>query len=114
MSRSVGRAVSHESAVAHVTGAAKYVDDLAGDLARVVHAWPVAAQHVHARVLAIEGAEALACPGVLALLTAADVPGENDIGPARHDEPLFPDEVSFHGQPIAWVLAETEEQARAA
>ena len=114
MSRSVGRAQSHESAVGHVTGAAKYVDDLAGDLARVAHAWPVAAQHVHARVAAIESAEALACPGVLALLTAADVPGENDTGPARHDEPLFPDEVCFHGQPIAWVLAETEEQARAA
>ncbi len=112
--RSVGRALSHESAVEHVTGAAKYVDDLVGDLARVAHAWPVAAQHVHARVAAIEGAEALACPGVLALLTAADVTGENDTGPARHDEPLFPDEVSFHGQPIAWVLAETEEQARIA
>jgi xanthine dehydrogenase large subunit len=51
---------------------------------------------------------------VLALLTAADVPGENDTGPARHDEPLFPAEVCFHGQPIAWVLAETEEQARIA
>jgi xanthine dehydrogenase large subunit len=69
---------------------------------------------VHARVVAIEGAGALACPGVLAMLTAADVPGENDTGPARHDEPLFPEEVCFHGQPIAWVLAETEEQARAA
>jgi len=114
VSRAVGRALSHESAAEHVTGAAKYVDDLAGDLARVVHAWPVAAQHVHARVVAIEGAQALACPGVLALLTAADVPGENDTGPARHDEPLFPAEVCFHGQPVAWVLAETEEQARAA
>jgi xanthine dehydrogenase large subunit len=112
--RSVGRALSHESAADHVTGAAKYVDDLVGDLARVAHAWPVAAQHVHARVVAIEGAGALACPGVLAMLTAADVPGENDTGPARHDEPLFPEEVCFHGQPIAWVLAETEEQARAA
>ncbi len=114
MSRSVGRALSHESAVGHVTGAAKYVDDLFGNLARVAHAWPVAAQHVHARVVAIDGAAALACAGVLGLLTAADVPGENDTGPARHDEPLFPDQVCFHGQPIAWVLAETEEQARAA
>ena len=114
VSRAVGRALSHESAGEHVTGGAKYVDDLVGDHARLVHAWPVAAQHVHARLVAIEGAEALACPGVLALLTAADVPGENDTGPARHDEPLFPSEVCFHGQPIAWVLAETEEQARIA
>jgi len=43
VSRAVGRALSHESAAEHVTGAAKYVDDLVGDLARVVHAWPVAA-----------------------------------------------------------------------
>ena len=46
-------------------------------------------------------------PGVLAVLTAEDVPGENDIGPARHDEPLFPSEVCFHGQAVAWVIAET-------
>jgi xanthine dehydrogenase large subunit len=114
MSRSVGRAVSHESAVGHVTGSAKYVDDLHGDLARVVHAWPVVAPHVRARVVEIDAAAAHAHDGVLAVLTAADVTGENDTGPARHDEPLFPGEVSFHGQPIAWVLADSEEQARVA
>jgi xanthine dehydrogenase large subunit len=48
------------------------------------------------------------------VLTADDVPGENDTGPARHDEPLFPSEVAFHGQPVAWVIAETEEVARRA
>ena len=118
MGGAVGRAMSHESAAGHVTGGAKYVDDLPGELGRVAHAWPIAAPHAHARVraesLVSAGAQALAYPGVLALLTAADVPGENDTGPARHDEPLFPGEVCFHGQPVAWVIAETEEQARAA
>ena len=42
------------------------------------------------------------------------MPGENDTGPARHDEPLFPSEVCFAGQAVAWVIAETEEEARAA
>jgi xanthine dehydrogenase large subunit len=108
----VGRSVSHESAEGHVTGQAKYVDDLWPSLPRLAHAWPVAALHARARVVAIDVARALGHPGVLRVLRAADVPGDNDVGPARHDEPLFPSEVSFHGQPVAWVLAETEEAAR--
>src|SRR5690606_30372241 len=66
----------------------------------------------HARVLSIETDRACGMPGVLAVFTAADVPGENDVGPARRDEPLFPTEVCFHGQAVAWVAGETEEAAR--
>jgi xanthine dehydrogenase large subunit len=110
----VGQPHSHESARGHVTGAAKYVDDLAMTMGECAHAWPVTAPHMHARVMRIDGSSALKLPGVLALLTAADVTGENDVGPARHDEPLFPSEVCFHGQPVAWVIAETEARARRA
>jgi len=46
------------------------------------------------------------------VLTAADVPGEGDSGSNRHDEPLFPREVMFHQQPVAWVLATTLEAAK--
>ncbi len=112
--RQVGLARSHESARGHVTGSARYVDDLWMQLQGTVHLWPVTVPHAHARVLALDPAPALAQPGVLAVLTASDVTGENDTGPARHDEPLFPAEVCFHGQPVAWVAAETEEQARLA
>jgi xanthine dehydrogenase large subunit len=108
----VGRAVSHESAEEHVTGRAKYVDDLWPAMANVAHAWPVTAPHARARVLSIDAAPALALPGVLCVLTAADVAGENDTGPARHDEPLFPSEACFHGHPIAWVVADSEDAAR--
>jgi xanthine dehydrogenase large subunit len=114
MTRQVGRAHSHESARAHVTGAARYVDDLWPDLARVAHAWPVCAPHAHARLHALDASAALQRPGVLCVLGAADVPGENDVGPARHDEPLFPDEVCFYGQPVAWVIAQSEEAAQLA
>jgi xanthine dehydrogenase large subunit len=110
----IGRAISHESAEAHVTGRAMYVDDLVPHTARVAHAWPVMSPHAHARVVTIDGDAARAVPGFLALLTASDVTGENDTGPARRDEPLFPSEVSFHGQPVAWVIGETEEEARLA
>jgi xanthine dehydrogenase large subunit len=51
-------------------------------------------------------------PGVATVLTGADVPGEGDTGPSRHDEPLFPAEVMYHQQPVAWVLGETLESAR--
>jgi xanthine dehydrogenase large subunit len=112
MTRAVGKALSHESSRGHVTGGAKYVDDLGPSLANLVHAWPVIAPHAHAKLLAIDSAAALRQPGVLTLLTAADVPGVNDTGPSRRDEPLFPQEVVFHGQAVAWVLAESEEQAR--
>src|SRR5687767_9998506 len=112
MSTQVGRPVPHESAQGHVTGGARYVDDLCASMGRLVHAWPVMAPHAHARVLAIDTRQALALPGVCAVLGAHDVPGENDTGPVRHDEPLFPELVQFHGQPVAWVLGESEEQAR--
>ena len=50
--------------------------------------------------------------GVMTVLTQADVPGEGDSGANRHDEPLFPTEVLFYHQPIAWVLGETLEAAQ--
>ena len=108
----VGRSVPHESARGHVTGEALYTDDLIARFPSVLHAWPVTAPHAHAHVLSLDASPALDEPGVVTTLTAADVPGEGNTGPARHDEPLFPTEVMFHQQPIAWVLGDTLEAAR--
>jgi xanthine dehydrogenase large subunit len=110
----VETAQPHESARGHVTGEARYVDDLWMRAGNVVHLWPVCLPHAHARLVALDAGRAQAAPGVLCVLTAADVPGVNDVGPVRRDEPLFPSTVSFHGQPVAWVVAESEEQARRA
>lgn len=107
-----GAAIPHESARAHVTGDALYVDDLCGRFPHLLHAWPVCAPHAHARVTALDTSRALEDPGVVTVLTHADVPGEGDSGANRHDEPLFPTEVLFYHQPIAWVLAETLDAAR--
>ncbi|MCL2732254.1 MAG: xanthine dehydrogenase molybdopterin binding subunit [Actinomycetia bacterium] len=108
---SVGSAIPHESAVLHVTGAARYTDDLVQRTRDVLHAYPVQVPHAHARVTALRTGAALAVPGVVRVLTAADVPGVNDAG-VKHDEPLFPDEVMFHGHAVCWVLGETLEAAR--
>jgi xanthine dehydrogenase large subunit len=102
-----GHALPHESARGHVTGEALYTDDLVTRVPHALQAWPVMAPHAHARVDAMDVDEALQCPGVAAVLTSADVPGEGDTGPNRHDEPLFPTEVMFHSQPVAWVLGES-------
>ena len=107
----IGRAIPHESARAHVTGRALYTDDLWPRYPRVLHAWPVQAPHAHARITRLEASPAYAVPGVVRVLTAVDVPGLNDSG-IKGDEPLFPSEVMYHGQAVAWVLAESEEAAR--
>ena len=107
-----GQAVPHESAPGHVTGEALYTDDLLARFPGVLHAWPVLAPHAHAMVERLDAAPALEEPGVVATLTGVEVPGEGNSGANRHDEPLFPAEVMYHRQPIAWVLGETLEAAQ--
>ncbi|NNC01237.1 molybdopterin-dependent oxidoreductase, partial [Corallococcus exiguus] len=56
-----------------------------------------------------------AVPGVVAVLTAADIPGKNDIAPAFADDPLFADDaISFHGQALFAVVATERDIARRA
>jgi xanthine dehydrogenase large subunit len=107
----VGLEISHESAALHVTGTALYTGDLVGRTKDALHAWPKQAPHAHARVTRLDPGPAYAVPGVVKVLTAADVPGLNDAG-EKHDEPLFPDEVMFYGHAVCWVLGETPDAAR--
>jgi xanthine dehydrogenase large subunit len=107
----VGEAIPHESASLHVTGLALYTDDLVGRTKDCLHAYPVQVFQAHATVTRLDPAPALEVPGVVRVLTAADVPGVNDAG-IKHDEPLFPTEVCYYGHPVAWVLGETLEAAR--
>ncbi|KAA8889497.1 xanthine dehydrogenase molybdopterin binding subunit [Nocardia colli] len=107
----VGVPMPHESASLHVTGAALYTDDLVHRTKDALHAYPVQVMHAHGRITALHTEAALAVPGVVRVLTAADVPGVNDAG-MKHDEPLFPDRVMFYGHAVCWVLGETLESAR--
>ncbi len=114
MSRNeVGRALRPDGATLHVTGRSRFVGDLPLP-ARALVAWPVQSPHARAKVGAIDASAARALPGVAMVLTGADVPGQNDTGPVRHDEPLFPVEVRHHGQAVAWVLADDAPTARRA
>jgi xanthine dehydrogenase large subunit len=107
-----GSPVPHESAREHVTGEALYTDDLLQRFPHALHAWPVLSPHAHALLKSLDISAALLEPGVATVLTANDVPGEGDSGSNRHDEPLFPTEVTYHSQPVAWVLGETLDAAQ--
>jgi xanthine dehydrogenase large subunit len=92
-------------------GVARFTADLplpSGGL----HAMVATSPHAHARFTRLDTTAAVSQPGVRAVLTYADIRGENQVGDLRRDEPLLADgEVHCVGQPIALVLAESADTA---
>jgi xanthine dehydrogenase large subunit len=109
----LGTARTHDSAAKHVAGEALYIDDVA-EPAGLVHAYLGLAEIAHGRLVSLDLDPVRGAPGVLEVLTAADIPGANDISSThRHDEPVFAiDNILYHGQPLFAVIAETREAAR--
>jgi len=91
---------------AKVTGAVQYTADL--QLPALAHARLVLSTHPHARLKRIDVSQASWVPGVLLALTGADL---GDIDAPGPDQPLAREKVYYAGQPVAVVVAETEEQA---
>jgi xanthine dehydrogenase large subunit len=105
---------SHESAVQHVTGVARYVDDLPEPRNMLV-GLPIYSPHARAKIVRRDGTIARMLPGIHAVLFAADVPGDNLIGPIFHDETLFAeDEALCVGHTVALIVGESLAQCRAA
>jgi xanthine dehydrogenase large subunit len=110
----VHAAVRHDSAAGHVTGTARYLDDMP-NAPGTLEAALVLSSCAHARIGRIDVSAALAAPGVFAAVTAADIPGKNDIAPIRSNEPaLAADVVEYEGQPVAAIAAVTLDMARVA
>jgi CO/xanthine dehydrogenase Mo-binding subunit len=108
----VGTSVVRPDAKDKVTGAAIYARDLS--MPGMLHMKLVFAGRPHARIVRVDTSPALACPGVHAVFTAADVP-HNLYGLMIPDQPVFCfDVVRFAGDRVAAVVAETPEQAQAA
>jgi len=104
-------ALPHDSAVKHVTGQALYTDDIP-ELPGTLHAAVRLSDRAHAAILGIDTAAAASAPGVRAVMTAADVPGEIDIGPVFPGDPVLADGlVEYAGQAVAVVAAERLDQA---
>ena len=104
----------HDSARLHVRGLAPYIDDLR-EPQGLLHLAVGGASAAAGRLIALDLAGVRAAPGVVAVLSAADIPGANDIAPAFKDEPLFAfDEILYHGQPLFAVVARDRDSARRA
>ncbi len=109
----VGKRVERKDARAKVTGETIYPSDRS----REGMLWVVAvrAAHPHARILSIDTERAAAAAGVVRVLTARDVPGENAFGIQFHDMPvLCSDRVRYLGDVVALVGAESRRAARQA
>ncbi|GAB0118265.1 xanthine dehydrogenase molybdopterin binding subunit [Acidisoma sp. 7E03] len=110
----IGAAIPHESARLHVAGRAAYIDDLP-EPRGLLHAALGLSTEAHARILALDLSAVRTAPGVVAVITAADVPGINDIGPIFTGDPIFAGDVTeYHGQSLFAVAARTRAEARAA
>jgi xanthine dehydrogenase large subunit len=110
----VHASLPHDSALRHVSGAALYVDDLPEPVG-MLHVHLGMSQRAHARIVSMDLTAVRASPGVVAVLTAADIPGENDVSPVIHDDRLFADgEVICVGQSLFAVAATSIAAARAA
>ena len=106
---------AHESAIKHVTGRADYTDDIATP-AGTLHAYLGLSDTAHGNICELDLSAVIAHPGVIGVLTAKDIPGDNDISPTGlNDEPVLAEnKVEFWGQPVFAVIAETRHQARRA
>ena len=102
---------AHDSAQKQVTGEARYIDDLP-EPAGLLHIQVGLSARAHAKLAGLDLSRVRKAPGVVAVLTAADVPGINDASPFAGDDPIFASEVvEYAGQPLFAVVAESREQA---
>ncbi len=111
----VGKEYRRMDAVDKVTGRAKYTEDMV--MPGMLHGRVLRSPHHHARLIALDRSQAEKLPGVIRIITAGDIPGENGLGDYSRDEPILTpigDTAKMMGAPIAIVVAETPQQARTA
>jgi CO/xanthine dehydrogenase Mo-binding subunit len=104
----IGQRIPRPDAADKVKGSALYIEDLA--LAGALEGGVLRSPHAHARIRRLDVTQARALPGVAAVLTARDIPGQNLIPLIQSDWPVLADQVVRHvGEGIALVAAETPE-----
>ncbi|MBA6420257.1 xanthine dehydrogenase molybdopterin binding subunit [Pseudomonas sp. 5Ae-yellow] len=109
-----GQSALHDSAWLHVRGQARYIDDLR-EPEGLLHAAVGHSEEAHARIISMDLSAVRAYPGVVAVITLADVPGHTDIGPVFPGDPVLASELVEHiGQPIFAVAATSHTAARKA
>ncbi|MBB4941126.1 CO/xanthine dehydrogenase Mo-binding subunit [Streptosporangium album] len=112
-SRGVGESVPRPDGTLKVTGEFAYSSDLY--LADMIWGVTLRSPHPSAWIRSVDIGPALAMPGVLAVLTHEDVPGEKFYGLEHRDQPVLAiDQVRYQGEPVALVAADHPERARRA
>jgi xanthine dehydrogenase large subunit len=111
---SISRGQRHESAHLHVSGGAFYTDDIPLP-ANALHAALGMSSIAHGHIRVLDLAPVRNMPGVVAVATARDIPGENNYGSVKHDDPIFADGlVQYAGQSLFAVAAVSHTAARRA
>ena len=106
----VGKSIKRIDAIDKVTGKAKFMEDII--LPNMLYVKLVLSSEPHARIINMNIDEVMKIPGVVKVVTANDIPGENQVGYALPDQPLLAEgKVRFHGEPVALIAAETPEAA---
>src|SRR3954468_5119305 len=104
---SIGKDIPHDSARGHVSGESIFIDDMP-PARNEIYVDVVGSPVAHGDIAWIDTSEARKIPGVVAIFTHEDVPGQNDIGPVLKDEQLLVSKTAQHiGQPILLVAAES-------
>ena len=108
----MNKALPHDSAKLHVTGEARYVDDIPLP-AKTLHLAFGLSSIAKGQIKSIDLSAVREAPGVVDIIVSKDLPFGNDVSPNAHDEPLLADvSVNFIGQPIFIVAANSHLQAR--
>ena len=111
---SVGQSLPHDASTLHVKGVARYIDDIPTPK-NTLHLAFGMADCAAGTITAMQLDIVRAADGVVAVLTADDLPFANDVSPSAHDEPLLAtDSVHYLGQPIFMVIATSHLAARKA
>src|SRR5256885_5047323 len=106
----IGRRLPKVNSWAHLTGQARYADDLF--MPRMLFGRLLRSTRPHARIRRIDVSRAAAHPGVVAIVTGADMPAKMGIMPSTQDETaLAVDKVRYVGEPVAAVPATAEDAA---
>lgn len=109
-----GQSIAHDSAIAQVTGEARYIDDIP-EIQGTRFAAPILSTVAHGKFHGLEIDNALAMPGVIRIITANDIVGDKMLATHLADEPIFAlDHVAHVGQVLGLVIADSVMNARRA
>lgn len=101
----------HDLSLRHSTGQALYIDDMP-EQENLLHGAPVLSKFPCGKIKNINSDKLKNLPFFTKVVTAKDIPGDNEIGPIKSGEPVLADKsVSYIGQPVAIVLAKTHQEA---